>query len=105
MSRRQRSQVLKFALKSTSAVPRCRGHQCTLTPWVSNVIDTNITYVVSLTSCVPLRPYLAHFGTRVDLDIFDRIARFHRNKRYFVDYDKGFYRKITRGPLLPIQVL
>jgi len=22
-----------------------------------------------------------------------------------MDYDKGFFRKITRGPLLPIQVL
>jgi len=41
----------------------------------------------------------------VDPDIFDRIARFHRNKWYFVDYDKGFFRKITKGPLLPIQVL
>jgi len=59
----------------------------------------------SLTFCVPLLPYPAHFGTRVDLDIFDGIARFHRNKGYFVDYDKGFFRKITRGPLLPIQVL
>jgi len=46
MSERQRSQGLKFALKSTSAVPRCRGHQCTLTPWVSNVSDTNIIHVV-----------------------------------------------------------
>ena len=59
----------------------------------------------SLTSCEQLLPYPAHFGTRVDLDIFDGIARFHRNKRCFVDYDKGFFRKITRGPLLPIQVL
>jgi len=59
----------------------------------------------SLTSYVPLLPYLAHFGTRVDPDIFDGIARFHRNKHYIVDYDKGFFRKITRGPLLPIQVL
>jgi len=41
----------------------------------------------------------------VDPDIFDEITRFHRNKCYFVDYDKGFFRKITRGPLLPIQVL
>jgi len=41
----------------------------------------------------------------VDLDIFDGIARFHRNKRYFVDYDKGFFRKTSRGPLFPIQVL
>ena len=41
----------------------------------------------------------------MDPDIFDGIARFHRNKRYFVDYDKGFFREITRGPLLPIQVL
>ena len=47
----------------------------------------------------------AHFGTRVDPDIFDGIARFHQNKRYFVDYDKGFFRKISRGPLLLIQVL
>jgi len=41
----------------------------------------------------------------VDPDIFDEIARLHQNKCYFVDYDKGFFRKITRGPLLPIQVL
>ena len=54
---------------------------------------------------MPLLPYPARFGTWVDLDIFDGIARFHRNKRYFVDYDKGFFRKITRGPLLRIQVL
>ena len=59
----------------------------------------------TMTSCVPLLPYPAHFGTRVDPDILDRIARFHQNKRYFVDYDKGFFRKITRGPLLPIQVV
>ena len=41
----------------------------------------------------------------MDPDKFDEIARFHRNKRYFVDFDKGFFRKTTRGPLLPIQVL
>ena len=46
MSGRQRSQGLKFALKSASAVPQCHGHQCTLTPWVSNVIDTNVIYAV-----------------------------------------------------------
>jgi len=46
MSERQRSQGLKFALKSASVVPWCRGHQCTLTPWVSNVIDTNIIYAI-----------------------------------------------------------
>jgi len=46
MSERQRSQGLKFALKSTSAVPWCRGHQCTLMLWVSDVIDTNIIYAV-----------------------------------------------------------
>ena len=58
----------------------------------------------SLTSCVALLLDPAHFGTRVDPDI-DGIARFHRNKRCFVDYDKRFFRKISRGPLLPIQVL
>ena len=77
MSGRQRSQGPKFALKSASAVPRCRSHQCTLTPWVSDVIDTNIIYAVSLTSYVPLLPYLARIGTRVDPDIFDGIARLH----------------------------
>jgi len=41
----------------------------------------------------------------VDPDIFDGIARLYQNKCKFVDYDKGFFRKITRGPLLPIQVL
>ena len=41
----------------------------------------------------------------MDPDIFDGIIRFHRSKRYFVDYDKGFFRKITRGPLLAIQVV
>ena len=46
MSERQRSQGLKFDLKSASVVPRCHGHQCTLTQWVSDVIDTNIIYVV-----------------------------------------------------------
>ena len=74
-------------------------------PWVSDVIDTNIIYAVSLTSYVPLLPYLARIGTRVDPDIFDGIARLHQNKRYFVDYDKGFFRKISRGRLLPILVL
>ena len=59
----------------------------------------------SLTSCEHLLPYPACFGTWEDLDNFDGIAGFHRNKRYFVDYDKGFFREITRGPLLPIQVL
>ena len=59
----------------------------------------------SLTSYVPLLPYPARFGTRVDPDIFDGIARFHRNKRCFVDYDKGFFVKIFWRPLLPIQVL
>ena len=59
----------------------------------------------SLTSYVPLLHYPAHFGTREDLDIFNKIARFYRNKRCFVDYDKGFFRKISRGPFLPIQVL
>ena len=59
----------------------------------------------SLTSCVPLLPYPARIGTRVDPGIFDGIARFHRNKRCFVDYDKRFFRKISRVPLLPIQVL
>ena len=52
-----------------------------------------------------LLPYPAHIGTRVDPDIFDGIARFHQNKRCFVDYDKGFFRKISRVPLLPIQDL
>jgi len=33
----------------------------------------------TLTSCVPLLPYLAHFGTQEDLDIFDGIVIFHRN--------------------------
>jgi len=51
----------------------------------------------SLTSYEQLLPYPARFGTRVDPDIFNGIARFHRNKRYFVDYDKEFFRKITRG--------
>jgi len=41
----------------------------------------------------------------VDPDIFNGIARFHQNKCCFVDYDMGFFRKISRGPLLPIQVL
>ena len=59
----------------------------------------------SLTSCEQLLPYPARFGTREDPDIFDGIARFHQNKRYFVDYDKRFFRKISRGPLLPIEVL
>ena len=46
MSERQRSQGLKFALKSALVVPQCRGHQCTLMLWVSNVIDTNIIYAI-----------------------------------------------------------
>ena len=41
----------------------------------------------------------------MDPDIFDGIARFHQNKCYFVDYDKGFFRIISRGPLLLIKVL
>ena len=43
---RQRSQGLKFALESASVLPRCCYHQCTLTLGVSDVIDTNIIYVV-----------------------------------------------------------
>ena len=43
--------------------------------------------------------------TLEDPDIFNGIARFQQNKRCFVDYDKGFFRKISRGPLLLIQVL
>jgi hypothetical protein len=35
-------------------------------------------------------------------DIFDGIPLFHRNKRCFVAYDKLFFRKISRDPLLPI---
>jgi len=46
MSERQRSQGPKFALKSASVVTQCHGHQCTLTLWVSDVIDTNIIYIV-----------------------------------------------------------
>ena len=103
---RQRSQGLKFALKSTSVVPRCRPHQCTITPWVSDVIDTNIIYDVqpNFLCATPALPS-SFYRTRVDPDIFDGIVRFHRNKHSFVDYDKGFFRKITKGPLLPIQVL
>ena len=44
MSESQRSQCLEFALKSASVVPRCHGHQCTLTLRVSDVINTNIIY-------------------------------------------------------------
>ena len=29
----------------------------------------------------------------MDLDIFDGIARFHQNKRYFVDYVRDFLEK------------
>ena len=54
---------------------------------------------------MPLLPYPVCFATRVDPDIFDEIARLHRNERYFVDYDKGFFRKISRGLLLLILVL
>ena len=40
MFERQRAQGFKFALKSASVVPRCRGHQHTLMAWVRDVIDT-----------------------------------------------------------------
>jgi len=42
MSERQRSQGFKFALKSASVVPGCRGNQRTLAAWVHDVIDTYI---------------------------------------------------------------
>jgi len=42
---------------------------------------------------MPLLPYAARLGTRVDTDIFDGIARFHRNKCFFVAYDKWFLDK------------
>jgi len=42
MSGWQRSQGFKFALKSVSVVPGCRGHQHNLTAWVHDVIDTYI---------------------------------------------------------------
>ena len=58
----------------------------------------------SLISYVPLLPYPAHFGTRVDPDLFDGIARFYRNKHFFVAYDKWFLEK-SLGTLFLIQVL
>jgi len=42
MSRRQRSQGFKFALKSAKVVPGCLDHQHTLMAWVCDVIDTYI---------------------------------------------------------------
>jgi hypothetical protein len=36
---------------------------------------------------------LTHFATRVDLEVFDGIAWFHRNKHCFVAYDKLFLEK------------
>jgi len=42
MSGRLRSEGFKFALKSISIVPRCRGHQHTLMVWVPDVNDTYI---------------------------------------------------------------
>jgi len=42
MSGRQRPHGFKFALKSASVVPGCRGHQHTVTAWVCDVIDTYI---------------------------------------------------------------
>jgi len=42
MSRRQISNGFKYALKSSSVVPRCRDHQRTLMAWVYDVIDTYI---------------------------------------------------------------
>ena len=97
MARRQRSQGLKFALKSASAVPRCHGHQGTLTPWVSNVIDTNIIYAIlpNFLCATPALP--SSFQNTGGPRHLDSIARFHRNKRCFVDYDKGFFREITRA--------
>jgi hypothetical protein len=47
----------------------------------------------TLTSYVPLLSYPAHFETRVDPDIFDKIARFYQNNCYFVAYDKWFLEK------------
>jgi hypothetical protein len=38
----------------------------------------------------------------VEPDIFDGIALFHRNKHYFIAYDKLFLEKISKNPLLPI---
>ena len=42
MSEMQRYEGFKFAHKSASIVPPCRGNQCTLTVWVRDVIDTYI---------------------------------------------------------------
>jgi len=42
MSRRQRSQGFKFALKSAVVVRGCRGHQHTLIAWVHDAINTYI---------------------------------------------------------------
>ena len=77
MSRRQRSQGFKFALKSVSVVHGCHGHQHTLTAWVRDVIDTYIIYAIHPNFLCATAAYPACFGTRVDPDIFDRIARFH----------------------------
>jgi hypothetical protein len=42
---------------------------------------------------VPFLSQPTHFITRVDPDIFDRIAWFYRNKHYFIAYDKLFLEK------------
>jgi hypothetical protein len=33
--------------------------------------------------------------------MFDEITLFHRNKHCFVAYDKLFFKKISRDPILP----
>ena len=59
----------------------------------------------SLTSCVPLLPYPARFGIRVDPDIFDRIEDFTETNATLWTMIRDFFRKISIGPLLLIKVL
>jgi hypothetical protein len=72
---------------------RWRGHHGTLTVWLCDVVDTKFIRALHPTWDVPFLSTSTHFITRVDLDIFDRIALFHQNKRYFVAYDKLFLEK------------
>ena len=93
MSERQRSQGLKFVLKSASAVPWCCSPQCTLTPSVSNVIDTNIIYAIQPNFLCASPALPGSFRNTVGPRHLRRNCKISQKQCFFVAYDKLFLEK------------
>ena len=83
------SQVLKLVVKSASAVPGVVAAR-TLTMWQRKVIDTEIIETSHPNFLCVSPIFTSSFWNRLDPAIFVEIAWFHRSKRCFVAYDKGF---------------